>query len=375
MNCTCCKYNENAQVKHETIDTINEQLQENNIPRKVDRYWACKRRKGAFPKVLEQTLSDRNKYLVLLKGEKEKPDCNPKLIEEYQTHQLGAKLFANAGFGLFGNEYFEFSNYQVAECITAEGRRIHKQMELLAQNEPYNFKVVFGFTDSTFFNAGTDIKVQDFIQRCKDKLGVIVELKTVFTNSIFYLKKNRYVAWTGNEKDEPIIKGLDGLSESNPLWVRKWFKKIVVELVKHPGTRFEVIPKMIQEAYDELDNGRINVAEELKFTQRLKSHHYEYKNHVRTGILAKLLDKDKGDLVYWYETYEKEYDKSKQCWKKKKSYSVKPDNLNLDEYKNLLLKKLTDSLEITGFNMDDLRLQLSHTTTIFVNKFGGRSYD
>ena len=192
-------------------------------------------------------------------------------------------------------------------------------MESMAENEPYNFDVVFGFTDSTFFNAGTDIKVQEFIQRCKDELGVVVELKTVFVNSIFYLKKNRYVAWTGKEKDEPIIKGLDGLSVSNPLWVRKWFKKIVVELVKYPRTRFEVIPKMIQEAYDELDNGRINVAEELKFTRRLKLHHYEYKNHVRTGILAKLLDKDKGDLVYWYETCEDIYVESKQCWKKKKA--------------------------------------------------------
>jgi DNA polymerase, archaea type len=374
LNCTCCKYNENAQVKHETIDTINEQLQENNIPRKVDRYWVCQKRKGAFPKVLEQTLADRKKYLELLKEEKEKNDRDLRLVEEYQTHQLGAKLFANAGFGLFGNEYFEFSNYQVAECITAEGRRIHKQMELLAQNKPFNFKVVFGFTDSTFFNAETDIKVQEFIQRCKDELGVVVELKTVFVNSIFYLKKNRYVAWTGNEKDDPIIKGLDGLSESNPLWVRKWFKKIVVELVKHPGTRFEIIPKMIQEAYDELDGGSIN-PEELKFTQRLKLHPYEYEEHVRTGILAKLLDKDKGDLVYWYETYEDIYVESKQCCKKKKSYSVKPDNLNLDQYKNLLLKKLTDSLEIAGFEMDDLRLQLSHTTTISVNKFGGRSYD
>jgi len=95
-------------------------------------------------------------------------------------------------------------------------------MESLAQNEPFNFRVVFGFTDSTFFNEGTDLKVQDFIQICKDKLGVIIELKTVFVNSIFYLKKNRYVGWTGNEKEEPIIKGLDGLSDSNPLWVRKW---------------------------------------------------------------------------------------------------------------------------------------------------------
>jgi DNA polymerase, archaea type len=359
LNCTCCKYNESARVRQETIDTINEQLQENNITRKADRYWVCQRRVGAFPKVLEQALSDRSKYLNLLKEEQDKANPHPKLIKEYQTHQLGAKLFANAGFGLFANEYFEFANYQVAECITAEGRRIHKQMELLAQNKPFNFKVVFGFTDSTFFNAGQDItKVQDFIQVCKHKLDVIVELKSVFINSIFYPKKNRYVAWTGNEKDEAIIKGLDDLSESNPLWVRKWFKKIVVEMVKHPETRFEVIPQMIKQAYNELDGGHINYAEELEFTQRLKLHPHEYKSHVRTGILANLLDKDKGDLVHWYETHKEEYDNRKQCWKRKKSYSVKPENLNLDEYKNLLLSKLKDSLEITGFNLAALESEL-----------------
>ena len=38
------------------------------------------------------------------------------------------------------------------------------------------------------------------------------------------------------------------------------------------------------------------------------------------------------------------------AWKRKKVYSVKPENLNLDEYKNLLLNKLKDSLEIAGFN-------------------------
>ena len=101
MNCTCCKYNQIAQVKQKTIDTINEQLQENNIPRKVDRYWICQKRKGAFPKVLEQTLSDRNKFLILLKEAKDKPDCDLKLIEEYQTHQLGAKLFDNAGLYIY----------------------------------------------------------------------------------------------------------------------------------------------------------------------------------------------------------------------------------------------------------------------------------
>jgi DNA polymerase elongation subunit (family B) len=368
LNCTCCKHNQNAQVKQGTIDTINEQLLENNIPRKVDRYWVCQKRKGAFPKVLEQTLSARSKYLDLLNEEKQKPEGDSKLIEEYYTHQLGAKLFANAGFGLFGNEYFEFSNYQVAE----EGRRIHKQMVSLGQSEPFNFKIVFGFTDSTFFEGGTEEKMQDFIQICKDNLDMIVELKNIFINSIFYGKKNRYVAWTGENK-EPIIKGLDGLSDSNPFWVRKWFRRIVIEIVKHSETRFEVIPEMIHEAFNELDEGQINPEEELKFTQRLKLYPYEYNDHVRTGVIAKLLNKDKGDLIYWYETFKEEYNKTKRSWKRKKSYSVKPENINLDEYKKLLLDKLKDTLEITGFKMDDLVQHQTHApAAISMNKFGGQ---
>jgi hypothetical protein len=127
---------------------------------------------------------------------------------------------------------------------------------------------------------------------------------------------------------------------------------------------------MIKEAYDELDSGRIDVTEELKFTQRLMKYPDEYKDHVRTGKLAKLFGKDKGDLVYWYETYTEVYVKTKRCWKRKKTYSVKPENLNLNEYKKLLLSKLTDSLEITGFKIDDLRLQLPQAT-IAVNKFIG----
>jgi DNA polymerase, archaea type len=85
LNCTCCKYNKNAYLNQTTIDTINERLQENNIPRKVNRYWVCQKRKGAFPRVLEQTLADRNEYLILLNKAKVKPDCDSKLIEECQA--------------------------------------------------------------------------------------------------------------------------------------------------------------------------------------------------------------------------------------------------------------------------------------------------
>jgi hypothetical protein len=140
-----------------------------------------------------------------------------------------------------------------------------------------------------------------------------------------------------------VIKHPDGLSTSNPLWVQKWFKRIVVQIVKHPQTRFEVVPTMLKEAFDELVVGsdRINVDEELKFTQEVSKDLHEYKGNPRTATLAQMLNKGKGELVHWYETLSNG----------KKSYSVRPENLNLYEYKKFLLSKLKDSLEITGFDV------------------------
>lgn len=84
LNCTCCKNDEKAMVKQETIDTINEQLEKNQIPRRVSKYWVCQKRKGAFPKLLEQVLSDRERFLRLLHEEKLKANPNHFLIEDYQ---------------------------------------------------------------------------------------------------------------------------------------------------------------------------------------------------------------------------------------------------------------------------------------------------
>jgi DNA polymerase, archaea type len=357
LNCTCCRNDEKAIVKPEIIDTINEQLKENQIPRQVSKYWICQKRKGAFPKLLGQVLSDRNRYLQLLHKEKLKPNPNPFLIEDYQTHQLGAKLFANAGFGLFGHEYFKYSNYQVAECITAEGRRIHKEMEKKGQNEPYNFEVVFGFTDSTFFKNATDEMIQEFIKDCKENLGIIVELKNVFINSIFYGKKNRFVAWTGSEKDEPIMKGLDGLADSNPIWIRRWFKNILFEIIKCPSTRFNEIPKMLMEALAELNkicNDETRIQNELKFTHRLKKHVYEYAEHVRIGVIAKLLEKDRGDIIHWYETVREVKIDKKNNQRIVKGFSVESNNLNVKQYKKILISKLRDTLDLIGIDMANL---------------------
>jgi DNA polymerase, archaea type len=294
------------------------------------------------------------------------------LVEEYKTYQIAAKLFANAGFGLFGNEYFEFSNYQVAECITGEGRRIHKRMEEIAQTEPFNFDIVFGFTDSIFVRVnetnGENVnssheKIAYFLYRCKDELGITVEIKNEFKSSIFYGKKNRFVGWTGKDNQMPVIKGLDGLADSNPRWVRRWFFEILAEIVKRPNSRLSNVPKILKEAIFELDNviskSSKSIENELKFTQRLRKDPSEYAEGVRTGKLGRLLEKDKGEEVYWYETTCRDV-------QTRGNYTclVPNDlkNLNLIEYKRLLLSKLKDTLEITNINFKQLELELVQQT-------------
>ena len=234
---------------------------------------------------------------------------------------------------------------------------------------PFNFEIVFGFTDSIFVKVKwvyesklRGFKIKLFIDKCKEELGITVELKNRFENSIFYGKKNRFVGWNGNDFDQPIIKGLDGLAESNPLWIKEWFYKIVNEIVKRPSTRFDTVPKLLHEAIFELENvicqSPSMIEQQLKFTQRLNKHPCEYEQSDRSGRVGRLLGKDKGEEIYRYETRYKDKDTGG-------NFSVivpAAENLNLDHYKKMLLDKLKDTLEIAGFDVKEFMLEILKKT-------------
>jgi hypothetical protein len=167
---------------------------------------------------------------------------------------------------------------------------------------------------------------------------------------------NRFVGWSGKENEDIIIKGLDGLAKSNPLWVRRWFYRILTEIIKRPEKRFETVPNLLREAMSELKNGisksKERIDQELKFIRKLKFNPEHYKQNVREGRLGKLLDKDQGEEVYWFETISKDgYTGG--------NYSTnipEINNINFQEYETLLLEKLKDTLEITGFNVAGIKL-------------------
>ena len=68
----------------------------------------------------------------------------------------------------------------------------------------------------------------------------------------------------------------------------------------------------------------------------------------------------KGDTVRWYETLSRPSNKS--------TYSVKPENLNLEKYKRILLSKLNDILAIIGFDIHCLRSQLLNHNEVICDK-------
>ena len=63
--------------------------------------------------------------------------------------QLALKNLINGVYGLFGSEFFEFSDYRVAELTTAFGRQTLQHMQHIAE-EVYGLKVIYGDTDSIF---------------------------------------------------------------------------------------------------------------------------------------------------------------------------------------------------------------------------------
>ena len=140
-------------------------------------------------------------------------------------------MLANAGYGAFARKEFAYSDYRVSEIITGYGRLIHKQMEKMSF-EHYGFQTVFGFTDSIFIRHTTAANntttldssnqyIAHFLEDCQHRLNIKLEHKSRFLFTLIFDKKNRYIAWTGNSQDRPLLKNLDGMSREYPTWIKQ----------------------------------------------------------------------------------------------------------------------------------------------------------
>jgi DNA polymerase, archaea type len=232
VNCQCCENYPEAKVSSEVMNEINNSLLQLQKEIKSRPYWICNRRQGAFPAKLQELIAERAKYQVLLTEEKNKLAEQKDLqkIIQYDARQIALKLLANAGYGAFAREDFDFSDYRVSELITGYGRVIHKQLEKMAL-EKYGLETIFGFTDSIFVKNACIEKINQFIEECKDKYHVTLERKNRFVNTIIFNQKNRFIAWTGKAEDNPILKNLDGTSGRYLKWIRQKITNIAAYII------------------------------------------------------------------------------------------------------------------------------------------------
>jgi DNA polymerase, archaea type len=371
VNCKCCKDNPEARIPSEVMDEINERLQKKGLPIREETYWICRLRKGAFPTKLKQLLAEREKYQQLAKRVKpENNQQNQEATNYYEARQLALKLLANAGYGAFAQKEFAYYDYRVSEIITGFGRLIHKKMEQMGFRN--GFQTVFGFTDSIFVrhynntqkpckpnvsvtltsNDCDNIKrydydknIHQYLGDCQRELRVRLEHKKRFMFTIIFDKKNRYIAWTGSPSSRPILKNLDGMNRRYPKWIKQQIERIAIQLITKPYC--DVLP-LIRQAFEDLDYGRFD-PKDLQFTEQLDKNPNQYPNdkRLRVKVLALELGTGIGEIVYWYESLSN-----------KRGYSIKVKDISVKKYKEILWNKTKDMLEIAGYEVDKIKLEL-----------------
>ncbi|HZC47898.1 MAG TPA: DNA polymerase domain-containing protein [Nitrososphaeraceae archaeon] len=356
VNCRCCQDNPNVRIPAEVMNEINQRLQKKGLPNRIEPYWICQQRNGAFPTKLKKLIRERERYQQLVNQELAKPkeQQQHEMISYYEARQLALKLLANAGYGAFARKEFAYSDYRVSEIITGYGRLIHKQMEKMGF-EWYGFQTVFGFTDSIFIRhaaAGNTITtdsskehIAQFLEDCQNQLNVKIEHKNRFLFTIIFDKKNRYIAWIGNSADRPILKNLDGMSRKYPTWIKQQIEKIATHLITNSND--DVIP-VIKQAFEDLDYGRFE-AKDMQFTEQLDKSPNQYPNDkdIRVKVLGLELCATKGELIYWYESLSN-----------KRGYSTKIKDLSIKKYKQILWDKMEDMLEIAEYNVAKIKQDL-----------------
>jgi DNA polymerase, archaea type len=379
VNCRCCKDNPSSRVSDEVMNEINQRLNEKGLPIRTETYWICQLRNGAFATKLKSLISERELYQQKLKEEilKPKGEQHQELINYYEARQVALKLLANSGYGAFAQKGFSYYDYRVSEIITGLGRLIHKSMEQLGF-EKYGFQTVFGFTDSIFVkhnnhmliphgpNANMmlvsndcdnskkydyDKNIRHYLDDCQCRLRVRLEHKKRFMFTIIFNKKNRYIAWTGNSADRPILKNLDGMNRRYPKWIKYQIGRVATQLVTKPYD--DVLP-LIKQAFEDLDHGRFD-PKDLQFTEQLDKNPNQYPNgkELRIKVLALELGTGIGEIVYWYESLSNE-----------RGYSTKVKDISIKKYKEILWDKIEDILEIAGYEVDDIKSELIEETKI-----------
>jgi DNA polymerase elongation subunit (family B) len=268
---------------------------------------------GVFEKYLRKFTADRLHFKKLLKKEEEKierGEGSVKLKEEYDSYQLFAKIFINSFYGILGNEFFAFNDYDMAAAVTAKGREI--LMNMLEIIEQAGGVILSLDTDGIYYSApdGLDPKaLLDKINVAMSK-GIVVEFEKSF-KAMFSYKGKTYAALTNDGK--LIVKGSAFKGRGKPSFIRKFLRSALMDFLTQNFDSYREKLFLIKHA---IADRTLNVEEMIES----KTISYDYNKYIsrtaggKMGHFEAMEREEKtdsykaGDKVYYYyagDTYTK----------------------------------------------------------------------
>lgn len=170
------------------------------------RFRFYKKQEGILPKILRELINQRNQVKKLMSTEKD-----PLMKVIYDKRQWALKISANAFFGFLGTrDKGKLPLLPASMSITAEGRKtIQRCQEFLRKR--YGAKIIYGDTDSVFFNLECIQSVSDLFEKGKEITQEInkefhpLEIEFEKCGRMLCISKKYYVFWGYNEKTKDFL--------------------------------------------------------------------------------------------------------------------------------------------------------------------------
>lgn len=181
----------------------------------------------------------------------------PEKKQYYSSLQSTFKILINSFYGYLGFEQGFLNDFDMAERVTAEGRRILSSMlEFLQQNDA---NVIEMDTDGIYFQPGS-IPLCDLEKTLPDILpdGIDVEFDESYTAMFSYKSKNYALL---KENDELVIAGAALKSRGLEPFQRKYMRRMILAILHEDG---EAVRALDEEYTDALRNHKLPFAELAK---------------------------------------------------------------------------------------------------------------
>ena len=328
VNCDCCRNDPEARVKQEVLQVINEDLLNEQKIEKPRDYWICRKTKGIFAELQEEFRDIRLYY---------------KKIDRPNADAL--KILMNSGYGVFGNEYFKYREYRVADLIAGYGRYTLDKMKEVAGS--FDFKIIYGDTDSLFLKGDDESKLELFIKECHDELKVDVELDKKFKRILFNRNRKEYRGITTEGKfsnpDNPLIKGAYAIKDNVPRLFENRYRQFIKELLTHGIANIEnIVGDIILKTIQDLGNKKVDNYDDLLYITKLSKNPEDQKGENALKTIAIQQNKRKGDLISYFKRNDRKL-------------TTNRDEIGWEKYKLDYLNIFRRDLQAIGYDMSTLK--------------------